>query len=257
MLYFYSIAKPDTNISLSRALGKVISMKTSKLTRLLAIALIAMFTLGMLASFGCDGQESNTTTPPQNNNDDGEKNTGFFPSDITIDIPDDGSLTDSAYGISIREGSPWLIGYSKDGEKIIEQELPEEFLEVGVIRVMMKDIENLKFTCCGYEETLEEWKDLSVKQRSALGCVFYYQSGEKCCLLDAKMAREYSVITADGDGVFVGFDDYYLLYKPAEGEEMQAGFDAMKLQIMINGKFDRAIDNLSNCFEQVDLEPVL
>ena len=52
MLYFYSIAKPDTNTSLSRALRKVISMKTSKLTRLLAIALIAMFTLGMLASFG-------------------------------------------------------------------------------------------------------------------------------------------------------------------------------------------------------------
>ena len=38
---------------------------------------------------------------------------------------------------------------------------------------------------------------------------------------------------------------------------MQAGFDAMKLQIMINGKFDRAIDNLSDCFEQVELEPAL
>ena len=44
---------------------------------------------------------------------------------------------------------------------------------------------------------------------------------------------------------------------PPEGEEMQAGFDAMKLQIMINGKFDRAIDNLSDCFEQVELEPAL
>ena len=76
--------------------------------------------------------------------------------------------------------------------------------------------------------------------------------------LDVQGVKIYNLTLVDGkDGVFVGFDDYYLLYKPAEGEEMQAGFDAMKLQIMINGKFDPAIDNLSDCFEQVELEPAL
>lgn len=231
-------------------------MKITKTTRFIAAMLVAMMAIGMLFSVGCSNSGGNKATQEPAPIDGGNEADGFIPADITIMAPDDGSLVDQDYAITVIDGAPVLIGYDSNGEKIIEQELPDEFLEVGIIRVLMKDAANKNFCCYGYEETPDEWNDLGPKSRSALGCTFYYQCADRCITLDAAMAREYSVITTDGNGIFVGFDTYYLLYEPAEGEELQGGFDAMKLQVMVDGKYDHAIDNLSDCFTQVELDYV-
>lgn len=256
ILQLYSV-KPDTNISLSRALRKVKTMKHSRLTRLLAVGLLIAFAIASLAFTGCSNKPADQQTPVPNNTDDSKAAHRFIPSDVTIDISDDGTLTDSEYGISIRDNSPWLIGYNAAGEKIIEQKLPDEFLDVSLIRVKLWDAEKLRITCTGYEETLKEWNDMSQKTRGKLPCLFYYQSAGVYCMFNATYSREFSVICEDGTGVFVGFDDVYKSYTPAEGETMAGGFDATHLNIMEGTTMKESIMNNYENLEDHAMQPVL
>lgn len=256
ILLLYSV-KPDTNISLSRVLRKVKTMKHSRLTRLLAVGLLIAFAIATLAFTGCSNKPTDQQTPAPNSPDDPQTTHKFIPSDVTIDIPDDGTLTDSEYGISIRDNSPWLVGYNAAGEKIIEQQLPDEFLDVSLIRVKLWDAEKLRITCTGYDVTLDEWNEMGQKERGKLPSLFYYQSSGVYCMFNATYSREFSVICEDGTGIFVGFDDVYKSYTPAEGETIAGGFDATHLNIMEGSSMKESIMNNYEKLEDHAMQPVL
>lgn len=231
-------------------------MKYSRLTRLLSAALLIAFAISTLAFVGCNSGNK-TSDNPTKSPDDSQSSSSFIPSDITIDIPDDGALKDSSYGISIRDGAPWLIGYSANGDKIVEQKLPDDFLEVSLIRVKLWDAEKLRLTCLGYDTSIEEWNELSQKERGKLSCKYYYQSSGNYCMFDATYNREYSIINEDGAGIFVGFDDVYKIYTPSDDETMAGGFDATHLNIMNGTTMKESIMNNYDKLEDRNMDPVL
>ncbi len=226
---------------------------------MLAAGIMIALAISMMAFIGCSSNPTgNDPTKAPENPGGVQAGRGGIPEDINIDISDDGALKDSNYCITIRDGKPWLLGYYTNGDKIIEQQLPDEFLDdINLIRVKLWDAEKLRITCLGYTETLEEWNDLSQKSRGKLPCLYYYQSAGVYCMFNSTYNREYSVIDEEGNGIFVGFDDVYMTYTPGSGETMSGGFDATHLNIMEGETLKESIMNNYSALESHDMEPVL